>query len=116
MALIDDGGSVVEFLSYEGSFTAGDGPAAGLVSVDIAVFEPNDTPLGLSLQLQGAGNIAADFAWTSPSAHTRGAINNNQTFEPNGGGDIPTVSTWGMVIATLLMLAAGAAMFRRRLV
>ncbi|MCH9001761.1 MAG: IPTL-CTERM sorting domain-containing protein [Planctomycetes bacterium] len=116
VALIDEGGSVVEFLSYEGSFTAGDGPAAGQVSVDIEVFESNDTALGLSLQLQGTGNVAADFTWTSPSAHTRGAINTNQTFEPNGGGDIPTVSTWGMVVATLLLLAAGTGLFRRRLV
>ena len=29
MALVDAGGTVVQFLSYEGSFTAADGPAAG---------------------------------------------------------------------------------------
>ena len=34
MALVDPGGSVVEFLSYEGTFTALDGPAAGKLDAD----------------------------------------------------------------------------------
>ena len=37
IALIDAGDSVIQFLSYEGSFEAVDGPAAGMTSVDIGV-------------------------------------------------------------------------------
>src|SRR5918992_634194 len=39
LALIDPNGRVVQFLSYEGSFTATSGPAAGLVAQDIGVAE-----------------------------------------------------------------------------
>ena len=39
IALVDATGTVVEFLSYEGTFAAVDGPAAGLTSVDIGATE-----------------------------------------------------------------------------
>ena len=45
VALVDDGGTVVMFISYEGSFTATDGPASGLTSTDIGVNEPTDSPV-----------------------------------------------------------------------
>lgn len=60
------GSNVVEFLSYEGSFTANNGPASGLTSTDVGVSEPGGTPTGLSLQRLGAGCSAADFIWTGP--------------------------------------------------
>ncbi|MBX2859320.1 MAG: ExeM/NucH family extracellular endonuclease [Cellvibrionaceae bacterium] len=50
LALVDASGAVVEFLSYEGSFVANGGPADGITSVDIGVFESSATPLGYSLQ------------------------------------------------------------------
>ncbi len=80
LALVDDGGSVVMFISYEGSFTANDGPAAGLTSTDIGISEPTTTPLGYSLQLTGDGTSYADFSWTGPIAATDGAVNTGQTF------------------------------------
>lgn len=40
VALVDGDGRVVQFLSYEGSFTATNGPAQGLTSTDIGVAEP----------------------------------------------------------------------------
>ncbi|MGB5593826.1 MAG: hypothetical protein WBM62_07320 [Crocosphaera sp.] len=43
IALVDDTGNVVQFISYEGSFTAVDGPAAGLTSTDIGVSESSST-------------------------------------------------------------------------
>jgi DNA/RNA endonuclease G (NUC1) len=49
LALVDPNGIVVEFLSYEGSFTAADGAAAGLVSTDI-IASQNSARAGLSLQ------------------------------------------------------------------
>jgi predicted extracellular nuclease len=79
MALVN-GLTVVQFLSYEGVFTATNGPAAGLSSIDIGVAETATTPVGHSLQLSGAGATYEDFIWQSPAANTFGAFNNNQTF------------------------------------
>src|SRR5918992_1326342 len=39
LALIDPNGRVVQFLSYEGAFTAVSGPATGMVAQDIGVAE-----------------------------------------------------------------------------
>ena len=80
IALVDPGGSVVEFLSYEGSFTATSGPATGLTSTDIGVFESGTLPVGLSLQLTGTGTVASDFSWNTPGPETADALNNNQSF------------------------------------
>src|SRR5688572_13957544 len=49
VALIDAAGVVVEFLSYEGTFTAVGGPANGTVSVSIGVSEAGSEPVGQSL-------------------------------------------------------------------
>ena len=54
LALIDNTGAVVEFLSYEGSVTATDGPANGTSSFDIGVSE-NGVPIGQSLSRNAAG-------------------------------------------------------------
>lgn len=81
IALVDAGGGVVQFLSYEGTFTANNGPAAGLTSTDVVVSETGSTPAGHSLQLQGAGATYGDFAWQAPAAATSGAANNAQTIE-----------------------------------
>ena len=80
VALVDGTDTVVQFLSYEGSFTAVDGPAAGLPSLDIGVEEPFDTPIGFSLQLTGTGVVYEDFVWAGPAAATFGSINTDQTF------------------------------------
>ena len=71
IALVDSAGAVVEFLSYEGFFTAANGPAAGMVSTDIGVNETGGStePPGLSLQRNGDGT------WNAPRAHTFGACN-----------------------------------------
>lgn len=68
-----------QFLSYEGIFTATDGPANGIESTDIGVSEPGDTPIGYSLQLAGHGTAYSDFSWQEPAQSTLGAINNGQT-------------------------------------
>ncbi len=39
LALVDPGGAVVQFLSYEGPFAATNGPATGLTSTDIGRVE-----------------------------------------------------------------------------
>ncbi|HOW30949.1 MAG TPA: hypothetical protein PLP88_05245, partial [Bacteroidales bacterium] len=51
-----------QFLSYEGTLTAVDGPASGSASVDIGVSEVN-SPVGQSLQLSGTGSQYGAFVW-----------------------------------------------------
>ncbi|MEL7359054.1 MAG: ExeM/NucH family extracellular endonuclease [Cyanobacteria bacterium J06560_6] len=80
IALVDNTGAVVEFLSYEGSFTAVGGPADGQTSLDIGVSEVGSTPVGESLQRTGTGAGAADFAFVAPAANTSGSVNTGQTF------------------------------------
>jgi DNA/RNA endonuclease G (NUC1) len=54
LALVNPAQQVLEFLSYEGSFTAVGGPANGLTTTDILASQ-NNAPLGLSLQRNVAG-------------------------------------------------------------
>ncbi|ELR73904.1 Chitinase [Fulvivirga imtechensis AK7] len=80
LALVDAGNTVVQFLSYEGSFTAVGGPADMLISTDIGVSEPSTSPVGNSLQLAGSGSEYTDFAWQAGALNSYGAINSGQTF------------------------------------
>jgi len=50
MALVNAAGAVCEFISYEGTFTAASGPAAGMTSVDIGVSQ-SAAPIGQSVFL-----------------------------------------------------------------
>ena len=78
-ALIDNFGRVVQFLSYEGTIVATNGPAAGMTSTDILRFEEQATP-GTSLQLSGTGSSYADFSWTFGNTSTSGGTNAGQSF------------------------------------
>jgi hypothetical protein len=78
IALVGPGAQVMEFISYEGSFQAVDGPAAGLASIDVGVSEGTGTPVGSSLQRQGSGTLAEDFLWGGPAPASPGAINDGQ--------------------------------------
>ena len=49
LALVDSSGTVLQFLSYEGSFTATGGPALGLTSTDIGVSETGSTQLAAKI-------------------------------------------------------------------
>jgi hypothetical protein len=72
--------NIFDFISYEGSLTATDGPANGLTSVDIGVAENGLTPIGFSLQLTGFGTESQDFSWIAPSASSFGSVNASQSF------------------------------------
>ncbi|NJN44103.1 MAG: lamin tail domain-containing protein [Anaerolineae bacterium] len=87
IALVDGGSTVIQFLSYEGSFVGVGGPADGLTSTDIGVAENGTEPLGQSLQLVGTGTMYSDFSWSSPSTSSFGSVNTGQTC---GGGVTPT--------------------------
>jgi hypothetical protein len=80
----------IQFLSYEGTFTASGGVADGMVSEDIGVSEPYYTPVGYSLQLSGTGSTYGDFTWQSAAPATFGAVNTGQTF--SGSGDKPFIN------------------------
>ncbi len=83
IALVNAQDSVLQFLSYEGAFTAVGGPADGLTSTDVGVAEASTAPLNASLQLTGTGFMYADFTWSASASNTYGAINTSQSF---GGG------------------------------
>ena len=87
IALIDVDGTVIEFLSYEGAFTATDGAASGLTSVDIGVEETSSTSVGFSLQLVGTGDESSEFTWQAPATDSFGAVNEGQSF--GSGSSIP---------------------------
>ena len=80
LALVDNTGVVIQFLSYEGTLTAVDGPAASMTSTDVGVAETGSTLVGDSLQLGGSGQAYADFTWQAASANTSGLVNNGQSF------------------------------------
>lgn len=80
IALVNNNGQVIQFLSYEGSFTAANGPASGLTSTDIGVAESSSTAVGFSLQLTGTGTTYEEFTWATPAVNTFGAANNDQVF------------------------------------
>jgi PKD repeat protein len=80
MALVYQGTLIAgQWLSYEGTMTATDGPANGLLSVDIMVAETSTTPAGQSLQLAGTGTGYSGFTWQPPATATPGQLNNGQT-------------------------------------
>jgi predicted extracellular nuclease len=92
IALVNAGGTVIQFLSYEGVFTAAEGPAATLESVDIGQRESNSTTaVGHSMQLSGIGTEYADFTWEAPSAATSGLINTGQSFGSEIVDSAPTI-------------------------
>lgn len=102
MALVDDANNVIQFLSYEGTFTAVGGPANGMLSQDIGVSEPGNGPVGDSLRLTGTGSTYNNFTWASSAPNTFGAFNTGQTF--TGGG---TTGPCGVGLATPDTVFAG---------
>lgn len=92
VALVDGSGDVVQFLSYEGGFTATNGPAVGQTSTDIGVVEGSSTLVGQSLQLMGTGDSYGDFTWAAPAAETPGAANSDQVLVASGDPLPPSLS------------------------
>lgn len=80
--------SVLQFISYEGTFTATAGPASGMTSVDVGEEQSNSsTPVGEeSIGLTGTGSSEANFTWEllTGQAHTPGQLNPGQSLVPPG--------------------------------
>ncbi|RJP72250.1 MAG: T9SS C-terminal target domain-containing protein [Ignavibacteriales bacterium] len=73
--------SLIQFLSYEGTFTGSAGIANGILSMDIGLNETgtSTTPTGSSIGLTGFGTKYSDFTWTSYiSSATPGENNGSQ--------------------------------------
>lgn len=108
--------SVVQFLSYEGTMTASNGPAATLVSVAVTGTE-SGSQVGTSL---GAGGIGADatafgplsFSNSGTDGATPGAINVDQIFFV-APAPIPEPSS--ILMTLLAATAVGAVVMRKRL-
>ncbi len=96
IALVQSG-SVLEFLSYEGSFVATNGPATGLTSTDVGPSEPG-TALGTSLGLTGTGNSRLDFTYMLFTDDTPGAVNTSQTFTAPAVVPLPPAAVAGVVL------------------
>jgi len=79
IALVDASGSVVDFISYEGTLTATNGPADGMTSVDIGVSQSSAED-GRTLQRTGTGSTRDAFSWTGPTASSFGTVNPGQSF------------------------------------
>ena len=79
LALVDASNTLIQFLSYEGSFTGASGVAGGVTSTDMGVAETSSTPIGDSLQLTGGpGSTYQEFTWSGPSAESPGSLNSGQ--------------------------------------
>ena len=102
---LDLSGSVLQFLSYEGSFTASSGPASGLSSTDLGLSESGSTGLGASLGLAGEGLNYGDFSWTFFASASSGSVNAGQSFSA-----MPEPHETVLVSALALV---GFALFRR---
>ncbi|MGH9272449.1 MAG: hypothetical protein ACRDZ2_14370, partial [Ilumatobacteraceae bacterium] len=100
VALVDPTQTVVQFLSYGGTFTAGGGPAAGLTSIDIGVAEPGTTPAGQSLALTGTGTTYGEFTWVGPAPSSFGSINAGQSFTSDPGPGATPVATCPATLTT----------------
>ncbi|MCP4450420.1 MAG: hypothetical protein GY809_03090 [Planctomycetes bacterium] len=71
--------TVVEFISYEGSFLGTSGPAAGMTSLDTLAHEPTSTLLNSSLQRQCFGET-----WLlTEGFNTRGQVNTGCSSDPS---------------------------------
>ncbi len=81
IALVDASGSLRQFLSYEGTFSAGEGPANDEVAKDVDVRETGNTPAGHSLQLRGEGASYGDFHWAGPATASPGELNEEQQIQ-----------------------------------
>ncbi|MEM7421851.1 MAG: hypothetical protein AAF364_19390, partial [Pseudomonadota bacterium] len=91
IALAEVGGTLVEFISYEGSFTGTAGPANGVASTNVGVTEPSTTPIGESIALVGTGSAPTDFTWQD-GPESPGSLNAGQTIDQPIGSGGPEVT------------------------
>jgi hypothetical protein len=79
IALVNDLGELMQFISYEGTLVATEGAAIGVTSEDVGLTEGGSVPVGYSLQLTGLGADSDDFSWVS-SQSSFGELNVGQSY------------------------------------
>jgi predicted extracellular nuclease len=98
IALIGPDGSVVQLISYEGTFTAAAGtPAGGLTSTDIGVSQGGSGAIGNSLQLTGIGATGEDFTWQGETTSSFGSLNTGQSIIADDGTGLVSVGDASVV-------------------
>lgn len=106
LALVHPGGTVEEFLVYEGSLVAADGPANGQVAAPLGAAETSATLVGDSLQRAGAGDRGSDFIFAPPGPATPAAVNLGQSFA--SVVEIPALLPWARWVGSVLMAVGGS--------
>ena len=81
LALVRPDGTVAEFLSYEGAFTAIAGVANGQTSTDIGVSQSGSEAAGLTLS-QRYNTETQALEWFAPAPGSKGSVNPTFTPEP----------------------------------
>lgn len=95
IAIVSNGTTFIQFISYEGVFFA----TNGLLSVDIGGDPGNGED---ALQLIGSGDAYADFTWTT-NTFSAGSLNPGQSILPCGGSGFSQeqedwiVAIWGSI-------------------
>jgi predicted extracellular nuclease len=109
IALVDNNGSVVEFLSYEGVFVATAGPANGVTSDDVGVSQNGSGPLGASIDRTDI--VPGGYTFVSNSDNTKGAPNPGLVINgitiPEPASD-PVTASCGTGALTVLQGATGS--------
>jgi DNA/RNA endonuclease G (NUC1)/uncharacterized protein YjdB len=95
IALVDNSGVLVEFLSYEGTFGGVGGAADGVTSTDIVALQ-NGSPIGESLQRNASGTWAL-------AASTFGACNDDGSEPP-----VPEVASVTVLPESNTVIVGGA--------
>lgn len=93
VALVGPGNVLIQFLCYEGTFTANGGVAGGQQCTSIGVAELGSEAVGQSLQLTGTGTTYGEFTWTGPVSASPGLVNTGQSFGTVVVDTAPTVNS-----------------------
>ena len=96
-----NGTTVIQFLSYEGTFVAVGNSANGLTSTDVGVVENGTATSPYSLYLTGHGSSYDDFTWIGSAAESRGSINDGQIF-PTPISNAPDVGSSALLLSLVL--------------
>jgi hypothetical protein len=120
IALVNDLGSLIQFISYEGSLVGTEGAALGVASQDIGLTEGGSVPVGQSLQLTGLGADSEDFTWVSGHS-SFGELNVGQSYSQVIPATTVTVQSvdepqqLGLISLALLALFASRSTLRKNI-
>lgn len=96
---------LVEFFSYEGSFTAVGGDANGVESTEIEPAESGNDPTS-SIHRTGYGLTGSEFEWELTTQPSAGSQNAGQNFGPKPVPDIAQFPLLGSALPLFLLLGA----------